>query len=273
MNERASAFGPPGSTCRRFAGRTAVVTGATSGIGHATAVRLATEGAVVLGLGRSDARGKDFERAVEEAGSIAHFHPLDLTDANSIRTATAWVKDQVGELHVLINSAGVVHIDGKQENPFLRSGMAGWDTLVDVNLRGCAHLTHELFSHMTGAGAAIVNVASEGAFKARDSRWIYDLTKAALLSFTRSVAAAGAPHGIRANAVAPGGTLTEMHLSHGPVADIQARQLPQTASQCLLRRWAEPHEIASAITFLASDDASYITGTTLAVDGGGAGMS
>ena len=120
-------------------------------------------------------------------------------------------------------------------------------------------------------GGAVVNISSEGQFGARDSRWIYDATKAGILSVTRSMAAAFAPE-VRVNAVAPGGTLTEMHLDDVR-GDIEAtRRLRETRLPNLLQRFATPEEIASVICFLASDDASFMTGATVAVDGGGKGI-
>ena len=154
---------------------------------------------------------------------------------------------------------------------FAERGLEGWDLLVDVNLRAPAALVHALQAELRRGGGAVVNISSEGQFGARDSRWIYDATKAGILSVTRSMAAAFAPE-VRVNAVAPGGTLTEMHLDDVR-GDIEAtRRLRETRLPNLLQRFATPEEIASVICFLASDDASFMTGATVAVDGGGKGI-
>jgi NAD(P)-dependent dehydrogenase (short-subunit alcohol dehydrogenase family) len=253
----------------RFEGLTSVVTGGVSGIGRATARLLAVEGSRVIVVDRA---GDAWSSCRTDLGADARFVRADLSDGPSLARAAAEITDLTGRVDVLVNCAGVVHVDGRQENPFLDRGLAGWELLIAVNLWAPAALTHALRAELIAAEGAVVNVSSEGQFGARSTRWIYDLTKAAILSLTRSTAAAFAEHGVRVNSVAPGATITEMHLDDfgGPAAGrevLQRIELPN-----LLRRFAEPEEIAAAICFLASRDASYITGTTLAVDGGGLGI-
>jgi NAD(P)-dependent dehydrogenase (short-subunit alcohol dehydrogenase family) len=199
------------------------------------------------------------------------FVPVDLADLRSIADAAEAVCDLTDTVHVLVNAAGIVHIGGRQSNPFAECGLEGWDLLVDVNLRAPAALVHALSAELRRGRGAIVNISSEGHFGARDSRWIYDATKVGILSVTRSMAAAFAPD-VRVNVVAPGGTLTEMHLDDVRGDAEATRRLRETRLPNLLQRFATPEEIAAVICFLASDDASFMTGATVAVDGGGKGI-
>ncbi|GAB2608584.1 SDR family NAD(P)-dependent oxidoreductase [Pseudactinotalea suaedae] len=256
---------------RRFTDRLVVVTGAASGIGRATAARLGSEGARLVLLDRDVPGAEATASAVRDAGGQATAHMLDLSSETSITEAATEIKAAHPRIQGLVGCAGLVHVDGSQENPFLERGLAGWDLLFAVNVRGMAQLVHELVPALTSGRGTVVTVSSEAAYRSRAGRWIYDATKAALVSVTRSMAAALAPEGVRVVGVAPGGTITEMHLQdHDDPEAARARMRTATGSN-LLGRLAEPEEIAAAIAFLASDEASFMTGTTIAVDGGGAG--
>lgn len=256
--------------CRRYVGRVVAVTGAASGIGRATAQRLATEGAQVIVIDRDGAGAEATARDLEQYGMRATAITLDLIDEAAIAAAADGIKDEFAAVHGLINCAGLVHVDGSQENPFLERGLAGWDLLFGVNVRGLAALVHALAPTLIAGRGVVVNVSSEAAYRSRTGRWIYDATKAALLSVTRSMAAALAPEGVRVVGIAPGGTITEMHLNDHPDPEAARVRMRAATDNNLLGRLAEPEEIAAAIAFLASDDASFVTGATLAVDGGGA---
>ncbi len=256
---------------RRFVDRIVAVTGGASGIGRATAQRLAAEGATVIVVDR-DAGGAEATAAgIGRAGGSAAAIELDLLDEAAIQRVATEIGHRHVALHGLINCAGLVHVDGSQENPFLERGLAGWDLLFGVNVRGLAALVHSLVPALVTGRGVVVNVSSEAAYRSRAGRWIYDATKAALLSVTRSMAAALAPDGVRVVGVAPGGTITEMHLNDHADPEAARARLRSATGGNLLGRLAEPEEIAAAIAFLASADASFVTGTTLAVDGGGAG--
>lgn len=253
----------------RFEGRCAVVTGGVSGIGHAVAERMAAEGARVIVLDRN---AELWPSVQEGLGEQSAFVQVDLGDLESIDRAAAEIVALSPGIDSLVNAAGLVHIDGEQQNLFFESGLRGWDLLMNVNLRGPAALALVLRDALArDGGGSIVNISSEGQFGARDSRWVYDATKAGLLSVTRSLAAAFIGLGVRVNAVAPGGTLTEMHLNDVQDEDGE-RRLREMKLPNLMQRFAEPEEIAAVICFLASDDASFMTGATVAVDGGGRGI-
>lgn len=255
---------------QRFTHHIIAVTGAASGIGRATCLRLGAEGATVLALDRDVPAATRTAQLITEAGGDAQVLPLDLADSESVGSVASHILSEFGTLHGLIGCAGVVHIDGVQENPFLERGLAGWDLLFAVNVRGMAQLVHELVSPLEQGAGTVVTVSSEAAYRARAGRWIYDATKAALLSVTRSMAASLAPLGVRVVGIAPGGTISEMHVNDHPDPEAARQQMRDSGGSNLLGRLAEPEDIAAAIAFAVSDDARFITGTTIAVDGGGA---
>jgi NAD(P)-dependent dehydrogenase (short-subunit alcohol dehydrogenase family) len=256
--------------CRRFDGCVAAVTGAASGIGRATARRLAAEGAHVVAIDRDGNGAEAVAAELRGDGRSAAALRVDLLDDASVAAGAAEIIARHPALHALANCAGVVHVDGSQENPFLDRGLAGWDLVFGVNVRGLAGFVHALVPALVAGGGAVVNVSSEAAYRARAGRWIYDASKAALVSATRSMAAALAPEKVRVVGVAPGGTITEMHLNDHPDPEAARERMRAATGGNLLGRLAEPEEIAAVIAFAASDDASFVTGTTLAVDGGGA---
>jgi NAD(P)-dependent dehydrogenase (short-subunit alcohol dehydrogenase family) len=257
------------SACRRFDGRVAAVTGAASGIGRATAHRFAAEGAHVVLIDRDGEGAEKAAAALRADGAAAESLRVDLLDDESVAAGAAELMARHPALHALANCAGVVHIDGVQENPFLERGLAGWDLVFGVNVRGLAGFVHALVPALVAGGGAVVTVSSEAAYRARAGRWVYDASKAALVSATRSMAAALAPQGVRVVGVAPGGTITEMHLNDHADPEAARERMRAATGTNLLGRLAEPEEIAAVIAFAASDDASFVTGTTLAVDGGG----
>jgi len=250
----------------RFEGRTALVTGAASGIGLATARRLADEGAVVLMVDRNAERGAQEAEEIRRSGGEAHFEPADLASEGSAEIMAERVLRRLDALHALINCAGVAHLGGTLEE----AGVKDWDRLMDVNLKGQALVTRALLPLLKRGRGAIVNVLTDGVFGARKEIWIYDASKAGLWSLTKSMAVEFAGYGIRVNAVAPGPVITEMHFARQPDPEAAKKEMEEMeVDTLLLRRLGRPEEIASAVAFLSSNDASYITGATLCVDGGG----
>jgi NAD(P)-dependent dehydrogenase (short-subunit alcohol dehydrogenase family) len=254
----------------RFEGRTALVTGGAAGMGRATAFRLAEEGARVVVADRDVEGGNRVAEAVRDRGGSALFEEVDLADPGSIGRLGAEVAGKVEALHVLVNCAGIAVATGRVEDFRLED----WDLGTAVNLRAPALVTQALLPLMKGrTGAAVVNVSSDGAFRGRAGIWIYDATKAGLCSLTKSMAVELNQYGIRVNAIAPGWTVTEFHFGRHPEPEARKRELEELKTDyCLMGRLARPEEIAAAIAFLASDDASYVTGTTLCVDGGRVGL-
>ncbi len=238
---------------QRFAGRQALVTGAASGIGRAVARQLAREGARVTGLDSSRQGLQETFDALPDAHARTHALVLDVTSPEALAA--------VGDSDVLINAAGVL-----PRHDLLAHPSQAWQRALDVNLEAPRRLARALARAHIAAGtpATIVNVCSVESFGALPGHAAYTASKSALLMLTRAFALELAPHGIRVNAVAPGVTETGMN------ADVRA--VPASAAALAaaipLGRFATPPEQAAAICFLASPEASYITGATLAVDGG-----
>jgi NAD(P)-dependent dehydrogenase (short-subunit alcohol dehydrogenase family) len=230
-----------------------LVTGSTAGIGRATAMLFARRGATVVITGRDTKRGAQTVAAIEAEGGRAEFIAADLNDIESVRR----LAEQVGEVDVLVNNAAT-----HRSAPTLEQDVESFDMTFDVNVKAPFFLTAALLPKMIARGSgAIVNISAMGAsVAAPDAITVDAAAKAALASFTRSWAAAFGANGIRVNTVAPGTTRTENRtLGDG---------LERLGSATPLRRTAHPTEIAEAIVFLASPQASYITGATVAVDGG-----
>jgi L-xylulose reductase len=233
----------------RFAGQSALVTGAASGIGRAVARRLAAEGATVVGVDL-DAAGLD-----ETFASIPHARVVvaDVAGEEAQRVA--------GETDLLVNAAGVL-----ERHHFLEHPLDAWQHTLAVNLLAPQRLSRTFARTRIEAGAvgAIVNVCSIESFVALPGHAAYTASKSALLLLTRAFALELAPHGVRVNAVAPGVTATGMN------AALRAVPAQATAlrDRVPLGRFATPEEQAAGICFLASPEASFITGVTLPIDGG-----
>ncbi|AQZ68239.1 3-oxoacyl-[acyl-carrier protein] reductase [[Actinomadura] parvosata subsp. kistnae] len=236
-------------------GKTALVTGGTSGIGLATARLLARAGADVVITGRDARRGKDAVHATREDGEV-RFVPSDLADLDSV----AELSRSSGPVDILVNNAGAF-----PAALTLEQSVAGYDRVFNTNVRGPYFLVAALVPHMIErGGGSIVNVTTLAAHRGFSGASAYSASKAALASLTRTWALEFADGGVRVNSVAPGPTRTE-----GVLAEWGEEGNEGVARDLGLTRTAAPSEIAEAILFLASPRASYITGTTLHVDAGG----
>ena len=249
------------ATASRFAGRVAIVTGAAQGIGAATARRLAAEGAVVAVLDRN----ADGAAATAEAiGGDAFGLGCDVASATSVATAVDEVMTRRGQLDVLVNNAGIT-----RDNLLFKMDEDDWTTVLQVNLTSVFLMCKAAQKHMVAARyGRIVNLSSRSALGNRGQA-NYAAAKAGIQGLTATLAIELGPFNITVNAVAPGYVATPMTAATaervGMSADDHQREV---ASRTPLRRVAQPEEIASVIAFLASDDASYVSGQTLYVNGG-----
>jgi meso-butanediol dehydrogenase / (S,S)-butanediol dehydrogenase / diacetyl reductase len=236
-------------------GKVALITGATAGIGMATARLFAERDATLLLTGRNAAAG---ETLAAELG--AQFLAADMTNADTPARLLAWAERIYGRLDILVNNAGILFQGDSQT-----CTDAQWDSTMMVNVTSVFRLSRAAVPLMARhGGGAIINVASDWGLVAAAQAVAYGTSKGAIVQLTRSMASDHARQGIRVNAVCPGDTDTAM-LRGG--ADGEAR-LSDLAAAIPLGRIGQPRDIAAAIAFLASDDASFITGAMLPVDGG-----
>jgi 3-oxoacyl-[acyl-carrier protein] reductase len=244
----------------RLEGRTALVTGAGRGIGRATAIRLASDGArIAINYKGNTAAAEETKRAVEAAGSTASLIQGDVSvDAEAERVVKEALAFGAGKLDILVNNAGIT-----RDNLLLRMSAEEWDAVLDLNLRGAFLVTKAAMRPMMKQrGGRIVNVASIAGVMGNAGQANYSAAKAGLIAFTKTVAREMASRNITANAVAPGFVPTDLtSIVPKPVQDAMLAQIP-------LARFGTAEDVANAIAFLASDDAAYITGQVLIVDGG-----
>ncbi|MEX0726772.1 MAG: SDR family oxidoreductase [Planctomycetaceae bacterium] len=254
----------------RFTDRVVIVTGGASGIGRATVEQFAKEGAKVVVADLESSAGKDVEQSIAAQRGICRFIPTDITDEDQVRQMVDKTVGEFGTIDVLVNNAVAFITQG------IDASVADWKRSFDVNVIGSATVTKHVVPVMQSKKrGAIVNMGSISSFLAQPEFMTYNTTKAAMASMTRCLALDLAPFNIRVNAVCPGTIWTpivekmtrEKHLTRE-----QADTHPDFGGKHMIKRLGEPVEIAKAILFLASDDASFITAECLMVDGGYAAM-
>ncbi|WP_306055993.1 SDR family NAD(P)-dependent oxidoreductase [Natronococcus wangiae] len=248
----------------RLENETALITGAASGIGRATAERFAAEGARVIVTDIDSDGGERVVAALEDEGADAEFHDLDVTDSEEFHAVVGAVAGEYG-LDVIVNNAGTGHPSARLED----TDESMRDFVIDVNVKGVWNGCHAALPHMKEQGrGAIVNVGSLASLLGLPKQAAYSLSKGAVLNLTRAVAAEAGPYGVRANTVCPGFTDTSLLEQYLAAQDDPEAAREEMAAEYPLKRLGEPEEVADAILFLASDEASFVSGHGLVVDGG-----
>jgi NAD(P)-dependent dehydrogenase (short-subunit alcohol dehydrogenase family) len=246
----------------RFQDKVVLVSGASSGIGRATARALGAEGATLVLAGRRRDRLDGVAAECAATGSRAHVVSGDVRDGAVCSSWVAAAVERFGGLDGLVNAAGVIGMGG-----IATTEPAEWDRVMDSNLRSVFLLTRAAAPELIKRKGRVVNVSSVAGPRAYPNLLAYCVSKAGVDALTHCAALDLAPHGVRVNAVNPGVVVTELHTVTSAVADYPAF-LEHSKSTHPLGRPGRPEEIATTILFLLSDDASWITGSTVSIDGG-----
>jgi len=234
------------------------------GIGAATVRRLAADGARVIIADCNDTFAEATTQDVLESGGLVEFQHVDLADPDSIAGMAEEVLLRTECLHGLVNNAGIT-----RRAPIEETGDEIWEPIVNINLRAPLLCTQALLPALKRGPGHIVNLSSMGGFRPRPNESVYDVTKAGICALTRVMAWEFAQYSMRVNAVAPGWIVTEMHFGIGPDAAERKAALQSTVADfAIMRRLGSAAEVAAVIAFLLCDDASYITASTIHVDGG-----
>jgi NAD(P)-dependent dehydrogenase (short-subunit alcohol dehydrogenase family) len=245
----------------RFQGRTAIVTGASSGIGRATAVRLAAEGAAVGCLDVVEAGLKETVESIVSSGATARAYSCDVSDEAAVNGTAAQVATDLGRVSFLANVAGIGTFSHTAEMP-----LDLWQKILAVNLTGTFLMTKAVLPAMLEAkDGSIVNVASNAGLMGSPWSAAYCASKGGVVLFTKALAVEYAGRGVRVNAVAPGGVDTPIMSSFNVPEGGDAKLLNRIMSRM---GFSTPEQIASAIAFIGSDESAYTTGAILSVDGG-----
>ena len=248
-------------------GKVVVITGAVAGIGRATALRFAEEGARIAAWDVSDKAAPQLESAIKWAGGESHFQAVDVTNASAVESATAAVVEQWGRIDVLINNAGIVRdaqlVKWNGGSPESIMSEDVWDSVIGVNLKGVFLVTRAVVPHMIkGGGGVILSAASVVGLLGNFGQTNYVASKAGVIGMTRTWARELGKYKIRVNAVAPGFIATDM------VRAMPAKVLEAMVARTPLGRAGTPEDVANTYFWLASDQASFIHGAVISVDGG-----
>ena len=243
--------------------RVVIVTGATSGIGRATARRFAADGSQVIACGRNRSELEEVEQEIKTQGGTALALAVDVTVESEVQRAFDTVIKQAGRLDVLVNAAGHIS-NGSIEDTSLQA----WDAMMNVNLRSVFYLMQLAAPHLVQTGGNVVNVSSVTGLRSFPGVLAYCVSKAGVDQLTRCAALELAAKGVRVNAVNPGVVITEIHKRGGMSEEAYASFLERSKTTHPIGRVGEAAEIAELIFFLASDKASWITGATYSIDGG-----
>jgi 2-deoxy-D-gluconate 3-dehydrogenase len=247
-------------SAQTLVGKTAIVTGAGRGIGRALALALAREGADVALGARSAEQLESVAHEVESLGRRALVVPTDIIDSAAVRRLVDRTLEGLGRLDILVNNSGTI-----DSSPLLDQDPADWDRVFDTNVRGTYLATREAGRHLVAQGSGkVVNVASNFAFKGVPGHAAYCASKAAVVSFTRTMAVEWARHGVQVNALAPGYFATDLNASLRADQEAESAVLRSVPA----RRMGEPDELASWLVLMAGPASDFMTGETVVIDGG-----
>jgi NAD(P)-dependent dehydrogenase (short-subunit alcohol dehydrogenase family) len=245
----------------RFDGRVAVVTGAGSGLGHATARQLANEGAHVACFDIAVDAAEKTTAEIGEGGGTSRAYRVDVSDPDSVKEAMAGAAQDLGRPQVVVNSAGIGKFSHTHEVPF-----ADWQRIIGVNLTGTFLVCQAALPHLMDGGGCIVNIASNAGIKSQPFSAAYCSSKAGVVHLTRVIADEYLRKGVRANCVAPGGMETPLQEAF--------MEFPEGVDWKVMRKVisplgnSQPEEIANVVAFIASDECRYMTGSIVSIDGG-----
>ena len=245
---------------RRFEGRTTIVTGAGSGLGRATAYRLAEEGAAVACLDVAVEPAEATAAGIRAVAGVGRAYRVDVSDPASVRAAVTQAAADLGRPSVLVNCAGIGKFAHAHEMPF-----EDWSRIIAVNLTGSFLMAQAVLPYLLDGGGTIVNIASNAGLMGQPYSAAYCASKGGVIQLTRALADEYLTRGIRVNAVAPGGIATPLQ---------HAFKLPEGADPKAIRKLitplgnAQPEEIATLVAYVASDEARYMTGSIISIDGG-----
>ena len=241
----------------RLENKVAIVTGGTAGIGAATAIRFVQEGAKVVITGRSAAKAEKVLKEIDTLGGEAVYVQADVSKEADIDKVVETTVEKFGKIDIVFNNAGM-----EGGGNLAEYDMASFDKTLNLNLRGVVYMCKKTIPYLIETKGTIINNSSSAAMKTIHGNYAYCSSKSAVVAFTKVVALDYAPYGVRANCLCPGMVRTDL------LATQTEDFLSKIEQSIPFKRMAEPSEMASVVAFLASDEASYLTGQAIAVEGG-----